>query len=69
MWWRYLGAIPSILVVWYCRVSAIAIILILWVKTDDNPATNFNPEVAFQFEGISLLILNLYVNSGFLFLF
>ena len=67
-WWRYLGAIPSILAVWYCGVVAIAIILMIWVRIDNNPTTNFNPEVAFQFEGISSPILNLYINSGFLFL-
>ena len=68
-WRYYLSAIPSILATWYCGTVALGIIMITWVKVDNNPATNFNPKVALQFEGISPLVLDLYVNSGFLFLF
>lgn len=67
-WWRYVVAILNILTVWYIGVVTTAIFLMAWVKTDNNPATNFNPEVTFQFEGLSPQILVLYVNAGFFFL-
>ena len=52
-WWRYLISFPGILLTWFSVGAMPVILLMLYVSSDNDPATNFSEA---GFSGIPLLL-------------
>jgi len=63
-WWRYVVSIILIVFTWLFLGNIPAVILILLVRSDKNPQTQFHAETS-QFEGVNPLLTYLAVNFAF----
>lgn len=64
-WWRYLLSICVILFFWQLLGSIPAVILVLKIMTDDNPATDFD-QATLQFSGVDPIISYLVLSFSFI---